>query len=251
MIEKFINSLYTKVFINIIVQGTTSIVYVEVCSNENVIDSSEMTFETTSINVKMYEFIDEYIKSSPYYYISILDKSSSQGATPTCDDEKMKLLEDIDSFKKVCFYQQWASYTSEDELSLMESEYKSIGFDFIFSPFIVLAKFFQDKIDSDLAMFVLVEEDRIALAVFEKSKLLYADYIDINQDNSDDELLIDTSDDDDPLADLDGIEEIDLDDLGGAEEDDFGDIEDLDSSDDIEEFAQAQDIEEITNEGEE
>ncbi|QOY54267.1 hypothetical protein HUE87_10355 [Candidatus Sulfurimonas marisnigri] len=245
MIAKLIDAFYTKIFINIIVEGTTSVVYVEVCSQGTVVDSVQMRFDTISINSKMYEFIKNYIKSSPYYYISILDKSLTQGAVPTCTAGDMSDYIDVDSSKSVCISNALAVYTSEDEIRLINKEYKSIGLDFIFSPFVIMTRFFNDKIERHFAMFLLVEDLNISFTIFDNSKLLYAKYLNINTNDDKEGLLIDSSLDEDILLDMDDIdlEEVDSDDL-----DDFGDIEDLDSSDDIDEFAEALDMKEIVEE---
>ena len=248
MISKLLDALYTKVFINIVVENHTSFVYIEICSQNSVVDSVERTFETSGLNSSMYEFIKTYIKTSPFYYISILDKSPTQGAIPTCTDAEMRRYVDVvDPIKTICSPSDWSMYTSEQELTSMQMEYKTIGFDFIFSPFSILSRFFEDKIANNLAIYALVQENVISLAVFDNSKLLYADYLDINKE-VDDDILIDSSldDDDDLLADVD---DIDLDSIESGfdddDDDDFGDIEDLDSTDDIDTFAEAADIQEI------
>ncbi len=247
MIGKILEALYTKVFINIIVKSSQTTVYVEVCSNSNVVNTLEKTFDTTTINAKMYEFIKACKKESPYYYISVLDKSAAQGAIPSCDASAMSKYSDVSPAKSICCSNKWSVYTSEYDLSLLENDYRSIGVDFIFSPFLIMSRFFKDKIESTMAMFILVEENHISLAVFDNSKLLYAEYIDMQSGGDEDDMLMEAPiDDDDDSLDIDGIDlnEIDLDDEDN-ELDDFANIEDLDSGDDIDEFSEAQDIEEI------
>ncbi|QOY52454.1 hypothetical protein [Candidatus Sulfurimonas baltica] len=246
MIRKLVDAFYTKIFINILVEKVATVVYIEVCSQDSIVENIQMRFETNSINSKMYEFIKTYIKSSPYYYISILDKSLNQGAVPTCSADEMSRYIDINFSKSVCVSNLWAAYTSEDEINLIEREYKSIGLDFIFSPFVVLSKFFKDKIENNFAMFLLIEDSNISLTIFDNSKLLYAKYIKINLGDDNEDILIDSSlDDDDLLLDED---DIDLDNIDSEDLDDFGDIEDLDSSEDIDEFAEALDMKEIVHE---
>lgn len=243
---KFLEALYTKVFINIIVESSQSIVYIEVSSRDKVIDSIEKKFDTTGMNSKMYELISSYLKESPYCYISVLDKSQSQGAIPSCSSSEMGKYEDMSSAKYVCISKEWAVYTSEYDLNATKHEYRSIGVDFIFSPFVIMTRFFKDKIDTTLAMFVLIEDSNISFSVFDNSRLLYANYLNM-QDKKEDDMLMDSSLEDEDL-DLDGIEldNVDTDDDMELLED-FSNIEDLDSSDDIDEFAEAADIEEIVH----
>lgn len=130
-------------------------------------------------------------------------------------------------------------------LDILEYNYAKVGVDFIFSPFVVLTNFFKDKIDTTLALFILVEDNYITLGVFDNSELLYGEHIDMEHGDSNDELLIDDGADEDIELDLEGS--IDLDDIDAMGDieglDDFGDIEDLDSIDEIDEFAESEDEE--------
>lgn len=252
MIGKILETLYSKVFINIIVLDTSSVVYIEVCSKDEVIDSDSSTFKTTGINSEMFEYIREYIKLSPFYYVSILDKSTAQGALPTCDKNEMSRYIDTSSvIQTICKSNRWSSYTYENDIKDIKYEYKSVGLDFIFSPFDLLTNFFKDKIDNHLAIFLLIEDRNISLSVFDNSSLLYAEYLDMKKESESDPELIDSSLEDDLLLEIDAVdlEDIDVDiDMDMDDDDsleDFSDIEDLDSGEDIEEFSEAKDIEEI------
>ncbi|MCK9473795.1 hypothetical protein [Sulfurimonas sp.] len=247
MIGKFLETLYTKVFINIIVENSQTVVYVEECSRNEVLQSTHKVFETTSINSKMQDFIRAFFKQTPFYYVSILDKSSNQGAIPTCTVSEMGKYCDINSSEYICFSEHWAYYTSEYDLEAIKHEYRSIGLDFIFSPFALMATFFKDKIGSTLAMFVLVEDSYISFSIFDKSRLLYGEYLDMQHHKDDEEMLIDSSleyEDDTSL----GIDGIDLEDMSIEDDvvsfDDFADIEDLDSDNSMDEFSEIQEIHE-------
>ena len=244
MIAKFLETLYTKVFINIIVENLHTKVYVEVCSRDNVLETVEKTFDTTSINAKMYDFIKLYSKQSPFCYISVLDDSPLQGAIPTSDTSEMDKYADMSSVKHIAL-KEWSVYTPEYDINAKKHEYRSIGVDFIFSPFLIMSKFFKDKIDSTLSMFVLIEDNYLSMSIFDNSKLLYGEYLDMEH-HKDDELLMDSSLDEDEDISLEGInlDEIDIDNDVEAL-DDFANIEDLDVSGDIDEFSEAQEIEEI------
>lgn len=255
MISRFLEALYTKVFINIVVENSRTNIYIEVCSKDDVLKIANKVFDTVSMNSKIFEFIKSYSKESPFYYISILDKSSAQGAIPTCTSSEMGKYFDIAASKYKCYSKSWAYYTSEYDLEALKHEYRSVGLDFIFSPYVLVANFFKDKISTTLAMFVLIEENYLSLAVFDNSKLLYAEYLDMQHKEDEDTLMIETSLDDDEdemlfgLDDSGGIdlEEIEIDDDHSIELDDFSDIEDLDSGDTIDEFSEEQDIKEIIN----
>jgi len=248
MFGRFFESLYNKVFVNIVVDRSTSTVYIEMCSKDKVVDSYEEVFQTDSINTAMLDFISTYTSESPYHYISILDKSATQGAIPTCSKNKISYYKDVSTLEYKCFNKNWTYFTSQEELYSLERNYEKLGIDFIFSPFVLLALFFEDKINDHTAMYILIEDSYISLSVFENGKLLFSEHLDLEHTEND-ELLMYEDEGDHDLDEDDGIdlEDIDaIDDLDSL--DDFGDIEDLDSIEDIDEFAESKDIEEEFNE---
>ncbi|MEA2098532.1 MAG: hypothetical protein U9P72_00205 [Campylobacterota bacterium] len=259
MLDKLLELLYLKVFINIVVKQTTTAVYIKVSNKNGTVDTDEKVFEVTDLSDKMYEFIKKYTKLSPYYYISVLDNSELQGAIPTCDKHKISDFLETASLNNKCYENRWSYYTTKDEINNIKNRYKKIGVDFIFSPTIVLNNFFKDKIDTHMALFILVEDNYLSISVFDNSKLLFALHLDVENDNETHDLFDDSLDDMDMDMDMDlDLEDsVDLDDMDSLDDmeplddtdlldgmDDFGDIEDLDSFDEIDEFAEAKDMEE-------
>jgi len=244
MINKILETLYSKVFINIIVGDSKTTVYAQVHSKNKVLDSNTEEFKTISTSPKMLTFINSYTSQSPYHYISILDKSLNQGAVPSCKEIK-KFIKDAD-LKTICISNEWSLYTHEEDIKTLRYEYKEIGLDFIFSPFKILTSFFKDKIDSTLAIFLLVQDVSMSLCIFDNSKMLYAQYLDMSTFEEEEDLIMDSildEDDDDILE----MQDVNLDDLDADMDslEDFADIEDLDSGLDIDEFSEAQEIEDI------
>lgn len=245
MLGKLFEALYHKVFISIVVGRSKSIVYVEECNKKSIINSDSKSFDTIEYTNKMHEYIKSFIAESPFYYISILDTSDEQGAIPTCASKDMSDFNDMTSSKYICHPDEWAYYTSKPNLDIIKYNYSKIGVDFIFSPFIILSNFFKDKIDSHLALYILLEDNYITVCVFDNSKLLFGEHIDMQHGDDNEELLMDETDDDE--IDLDLEDSIDLDEVESMSDieglDDFGDIEDLDSIDEIDEFAETEDDE--------
>ena len=251
MLSKIFEALYFKVLVNIVVKRASTVVYIETLSKKRSISTIHSEFDTKECNKKMQAFINEHIKESPYYYISLLDRATVQGAIPTCEKHKrLYYYSDLNDTKYKCYNRKWTYYTSKSELYKIEKIYKEIGLDFIFSPFVLLNEFFQDKIDEGkLALYVLIEETYISLAVFENTQLLYAEHLDIEAASEFDDILLSN----DIQEDLElGLEEegIDLENMDVEDDDDeieledFGDIEDLDSLEDIDEFDDSKDVEE-------
>jgi hypothetical protein len=250
--SKIIEALYDKVLINIVLFSNKTIIYVEILSSKKVIKTVTKEFKTTILNDEIIQFIQLYTAQSPFFYISLLDTSVNQGAISTCFKAKFPLYNvDADAYESRCIDNRWSCYTSRDEIYEIEKKYSNIELDFIFSPFILLANIYKDKIDSLLAMFILVEDNYLSLAVFNKSELLFAQHLDLEHSKDEDmdlyeedELsLDDNSEDLDPLDDLEDVNDLNLDNLS--------DIEDLDSLDDIDDFSSTADIEEELTQTEE
>jgi len=247
VLSKLFEALYRKVLVNIVVKRASTLVYIELYSKKGGIDNVNAEFETIKLDEKMLEFITSYTKESPYYYISILDMSSLQGALPTCAKNRLAYYYDLSNCEYKCYNGKWTYYTAKTELYEIEKIYKETGVDFIFSPFVVLAHFFKDKIDGSLALYVLVQDSFISIAVFENSQLLYAEHLDM-QTSSDVEDILLTNDMPDEELELEMENGIDLENVDvaddGSEFDDFSDIEDLDSIEEIDEFDDSKDVEE-------
>ncbi len=240
--SEILEALYTKVFINIIVGDSQTTVYVEVCSKDDVTSHETKIFATTAVNAEMLSFVKSSINKSPYHYISVLDKSANKGAIPSCTNIT-KYLENT-AVHSICVDEKWAFYTPKDDIKEIKYEYQSIGLDFIFSPFSILTKFFKDKIDKNLSIFLLIEDNGISLCVFKKGDLLYAQYLDMGTKSlGSEDLMLDLDEDEDISLEIDDVnlDEIDADDIGSLE--DFSDIEDLDDTLDIDEFSEDKDIE--------
>ncbi len=243
MLGKFFESLYLKVFVNIVVKNTITDVYIELYSKNGLVDSFEDSFNTIKMSEDMLSFISSYTNESPFSYISVLDMSESQGAIPTCSKNRLSYYYDISESEYKCYDEKWTYYTSKSDLYDIERRYKDIGVDFIFSPFSILTNFFKDKVNSKLAMYILVQEGFISLAVFDNSQLLFAKHLNLEKFIENDELIMDVSDDILDLEDGIDLEDIDVMDVNDSLED-FSDIEDLDSLEEIDEFSDNKDVEE-------
>lgn len=251
MINKIFELLYNKVLVGIVVGSSSITVHIEILSKNETQSSFTKEFETSTFNDEVYEYIYSYISQTPYYYVSILDYHTSQGALPTCNSDKFPMYTDLLSLKHKCYKDRWSYYTTKQNVKDIEKSYEKIGVDFIFSPFVVLSKFFKDKLSEHNSMFVLLQDDFVSLSIFSDSQLLYALHTEIKQSKQeedealvmeDDEDVLDMQDDEIELDSID-LDDVDIDDAIGSL-DDFGDIEDLDSLDDIEDFSDSKDLEE-------
>lgn len=236
MFKKLKKILYAEIYINIIANTKETTIYVEELYANGSSNNYEEIF-SSSKKASIYEYIQSFAKKSPIHYISILDNSTSCGAMLSCSEAEIS----EDDFKSICVSDVWSYYTLKADLLELQGRYHKTGLDFIFSPFIILSNFFKDKIVSDVAMYILINEDNLTLSVFENSKLLFAQYADMQNKelNLNDDLLMDI--DDEELDSSDTIS-VDLESVNVDVEiesiDEFDDMQDLETFDDMDEFSQ-------------
>ncbi|MCD6172647.1 MAG: hypothetical protein J7J96_02525, partial [Sulfurimonas sp.] len=97
MLSKFYESLYLKVLVNIVVGDSKTTVYIEMLNKKDVVSYHEESFTETYLSIELYEYILQYTKESPFFYIAILDNSVSQGAIPTCSKQNLEYYYDLSS----------------------------------------------------------------------------------------------------------------------------------------------------------
>ncbi|SFV75584.1 hypothetical protein MNB_SM-3-999 [hydrothermal vent metagenome] len=249
MINRLFRLLYSTVFVNIVVQKATTLVYVEESFRKKVLRSEQKEFDTIVLSEDMKLFIEDAIKESPYYYISFLDNSKGQGALPVCSKKDAIFYKNIEADELLCVDNTFATYSLRDDLYDIEKIYQEVGIDFIFSPFVILYNIFKDKINGDIALFILLEEKELSLSIFQNSKLLYAKYITIDMEEENlllEEEMESLDELDEDFGEGDTLEELDnLDDLDSLDE--IGEVEDLDSLDDLDSFDTSEDLEEELN----
>jgi len=251
VLGKILESLYQKVFINIIRQRSDTVVYVHNYSKKGDLSHYEEVFQTTTPSQEMIEYINSFTKESPYYYITVLDTSAQQGALPSCKKNLLQSYEDLTTSEYKCINKEWTVYTSKTDLYTLEKEFGDVGIDFVFSPFILLATFFADKINNTLAMYALIIDSSVSVMVFDSGRLLFAEHVamlvldeheNIILEEAQEDVALDLDDD----IDLETIDVDDnIDDLEG-----FSYIENLDTIEDIDEFSQGEDLEEELYENE-
>lgn len=241
ILSKIIHSLYLKIYISIIVSSSKTEVCVHTLKNGNVKDSFSETFPGHEVTEDMNAYIQSFIAETPFYYISLLDYSISQGAMPSCDNKEFSKYSDLETSQMIC-HNNWNSFTSKVDLINFEKKYSAFGLDFIFSPYTILKNFFKDRIATHATLFILVQEDSLIVTVFESSELKYSEYVDMRTEQLDESLSMVDDDKDELDFDLGdensvNLEDIDVDD-GFGDLDDLTDIEDLDSIDDLEDFTE-------------
>lgn len=240
-LSKIIEHLYLNVFIAVVESDEGIDIRVELIKGSHIKATVDKHFD--ELGHQAFEFIKNYCDDTPFYYIALLCSTTKQGALPTCATNKSNDLVDLSDKKTLCYNKKWMVYVEKEALKEIKARYRSVGIDFLFSPFFILSKMYGDKIVSSLALYVLLQENQLSIAVFEKGELLYALH-----HSSDDDPFLQEEEHSGVSVDFelegDGIEEgIHLDDIDMS--DDLGDIDMLDEFDSIEDLDEIEEIEEF------
>jgi hypothetical protein len=239
-LTKVFESLYLKVFVGIVANHDEHEVVVELVKGSDVKERIAQSFPREKGIDKMLAFVETYTDESPFHYIALLNPKGDQGAIPTCASKEAEKFIDLSTSITLCQQKKWTLYAAKPDLDQLQKDYRRMGLDFIFSPFAVIQRFFQDKISSGLALYALAQHDAISVTVFQDGQLLFAEQFLMEKDEDFSGL------DDDAISlsfelDSEGINEgIDLDDINAIDDleglDDLTDIEDLDAVNDLESF---------------
>jgi hypothetical protein len=244
VIERF----YRKIFIAIVQDGGAHDVRVVGKKQKKLLYKESRRFEGETSFQESISFVRKYLDESPLYYIALLNPEPKQGALVGCSAHMADDMEEIIGTKTLCRNGKWLLYGSHRELDALEQQYRTIGLDFIFSPFSILEHFFADKIKGGFALYALAQKDSFTIALFEEGNLEYAHHypmaekntLSMEDDNSSPagfSIGVKEEDENERGISLDDIES--LDDLDILEElDDLSDIEDLDSLEEIAEFSE-------------
>lgn len=247
-LQRLIDHLYDTIYIAIVDQGRYKEVALQIGRK-----SEQVQIHRCSSQEELEALIDEAIGDSPYFYIALLNNMADQGALPSCDRSATKALADVTLSVTLCIDNAWLLHCTKGALDLLRERHGAYGLDYIFSPFSLLQRFFADKIGSVWGLFVLVQEESVAVAVFSDKRLEYARFMttdeseialmeasassafEFDQQNDVQEKGLGVESDE-----FDLIEDIDT--LEGFEG--FDDIEELDDLDSIESFGDFEQMEE-------
>ncbi|MEA1917674.1 MAG: hypothetical protein U9N42_09170 [Campylobacterota bacterium] len=242
-----IKQFYQNVFISILPSSTQTFVYVSIEKNKKSNVIHKESFNTSSSNKALEEYVNRYTQITPLFYVAVFCNVKEQGAISSCSHNELEKFTDISTSITICSDNRWSAFASIKEVDDVNSTYKAFGLDYLISPFSIIETFFHEKIDSGIAIYALILEDCIYTSIYKESKLLYAhrgDFDDIEEQNSheDEDGDKSTTSMDFDLETMDFDDEFHLDDIEMIDDfdnlDDLSNIEDLDSADDLDEFEQ-------------
>ncbi len=235
-LSRVFERLYAKVYVVIIVLKKKVEVSIVTQHGGNSA-MSRVEFESSQIASELYDFVQEAIAETPFYYISVLNNGINQGIIPTCHRHQAQKYADVSLSKTLCIRGNYMLYSSKHELNVIEKTFQGFGVDFIFSPFTLLERLYNDKIDAKAQLYILIYGDYLAMAIFQHSSLLFGSFEHVDSGTTD-TAFDDKEEEEDVVFDLeeepqddDGISIDELDAL-----DDLSDLEDLDAIHELEDF---------------
>ncbi len=172
---------YTKVFIAIVPGHRHSEIAVLSVKGSSIVQHDTRKFEGVDLNAAMQSFIDEAAQLSPLFFTVLLSDAKEQGAIPTCSKQHAGQFTDVLLPEYVCVDERWMIYLSRDALYHLQERYRSIGLDYIFSPFTLLKQLYEKQIKEEHALFILNEGSSVALAVLDHGEFQFASYEVIEQ----------------------------------------------------------------------
>ncbi len=219
------------------------------------------------IPIEAQRLILGYQEKHRFCYVGTMFKGSNQGALPAYKKSDYKRfgvggLEDINI---IPLEEGWSFYAYGSDMVSTKSRYdKSGGIDFIFSPFFILYKFYENNFSSKPKLYLLIQKSSVTITIFRDKKLLYSSFyilesisqvIEHTQDKDgdedgdivgvDDENDLDGTENDQEAGEKSGDDDEDgedtsqnLDELVSLDEEfeDIGELEELNDEDKIDEF---------------
>lgn len=111
-------------------------------------------------------------------YVALLETEAAQGLLSNCRDAQGVELSSVD---QICMDERWGLYMDKDDLFERQKQFKTIGLDFIFSPFSLLYDFFEQVLKERDGLFLLITGDLIVSAVFKESVMIYGEQIQMHE----------------------------------------------------------------------
>jgi hypothetical protein len=241
--------LFQKIFVSIVPVVDGHEVLSVAKKNKKILFKEKRHFEGSEPSSAMNRYIQEVIDPSPIYYISTINTQPHQGAHEGCLNKSKTQHDDDTKVSEVCRNKKWTFYASLDDLHALTYEYRTVGLDFIFSPFSILEYSFADKMNDTFALYAFSMPGLFTVAIFEGDRLEYAHHYsskkslvqeDAISEASAMDFTVHTDEEEDEneglihLDDIEGLEDLDIiDDL-----DSLSDIDDLNELEEVHEFSE-------------
>lgn len=164
---KFLEALLPKVYITLIPIEMGTQLYGELRKHSKVLKRFDMQlFEKKN---ELFVAVQRLKRESALSYVALLESEADHGLF--IDDGVVELS----SIEKVNVANAFELYLRKDDLHERQKAFKTIGLDFIFSPFSLLYNFYEKRIRSNDGLYLLLEEERMVAAVMKNGVMLFSE----------------------------------------------------------------------------
>jgi hypothetical protein len=234
LVEKLM-PLFKVVFMAVILDDKSCRVYSVIRQGNRVLDTIDKKFDikNSELSHDVITHINRYQEKYKFVYIGTLLNSINQGSIKGIKkDDFRKFGIAYNNVESVPIDKSWSVYGFLEDLGAIKDKFsKFTGLDFIFSPFILLKKIFEnDFTNNNRRLYVLCQKTSVAISIFNGKQFLFGAYFSIgdrdtfSSDNASSSNTNNSSDTDDMEEELVFFEEdedvIALDESGAEKEDD-------------------------------
>jgi len=164
---KFLEALLPKIYIILIPTATGTQLYGELRKNAKTLKRFELQlFEQKN---ELFEAVRRMKRESALNYVALLESEAVHGLL--LDDS----MDELSSIEIINIAHKFELYLRKDDLHERQQAFKSIGLDFIFSPFSLLYNFYEESIAKNDGLYLLLEAERIVTAVMKDGKMLFSE----------------------------------------------------------------------------
>ncbi len=131
---------------------------------------------------ELVEWFEEIRQTYPKTFLCAMLDTPNQGAVPGCSKAELDRYGiDASLVHTVCVENSWQVYTSLVEMKWFEQRFKSLDFDLLYSPFVLIYKRAAPLLDEKPALFVLHMKGVAFLTILSTKRLWYAQVLFIGE----------------------------------------------------------------------
>lgn len=178
--KRFIRDIFATLLVGVNTDSRSCYIRILRLKKGKIISDEFKEFKTVSgdIPIEAAKFIRRLRKNNPFTYIAAMSHSIHQGAIGTIDKEEYRRF-GIRSKEVhgVEIQGRWTTYIAHEGIAEARQKFaKSYGFDFLFSPFVLLYKGVKKRLDSKKRLYVLQRRSDLALGVMDKEGLYFGGF---------------------------------------------------------------------------
>lgn len=183
LVEKLM-PLFKVVYVTVILEEKSCRVYSIIKKGDSVIDTIDKTFDikNSELSHDVIRHINKYQEKHKFVYIATILNSINQGSIKGVRrDDFRRFGISFESVEKVIIDKNWAVYGFLEDIANIKDKFvKYTGLDFIFSPFVILKKIFENDFRSGRKkLYVLCQKSSVAISIFDGKQFLFGAYFSI------------------------------------------------------------------------